>query len=198
VAIQLGYDDSLEQLAKQCIELELNTSIILIDGRACCGKSTYAKQLQNLLFQLGESSPRVIHMDDLYPGWDGLAQGADYLERYILTPLLNTGKASWQEYDWDLGKRNSWREFSGGTPLIIEGCGAINQYTAAVAQLSIWLEVPEQIRRERWLQRDGSKFDEFYQKWASQELDFIATHHSKDLAKYFYDYEAKLEDQQPS
>lgn len=188
---QLDYQDLLQRLTKETLELDLNTPIILIDGRACSGKSTLAKELQNSLFLEGESLPRVIHMDDLYLGWDGLAEGVDYLKRVILSPLLTRGTANWQEYDWELGKRNSWREFSGGTPLIIEGCGAINQYTASIAQLSVWLEVPEEIRRARWVERDGNRFEDYYDMWSAQELDFIAQEHPEQLANYSFDYSAK-------
>lgn len=188
---QLDYQNLLQRLTKETLELDLNTPIILIDGRACSGKSTLAKELQNSLFLEGESLPRVIHMDDLYLGWDGLAEGADYLKRVILSPLLTRGNANWQEYDWELGKRNSWREFSGGTPLIIEGCGAINKYTASIAQLSVWLEVPEEIRRARWLERDGDRFKDYYDMWSAQELDFIAQEHPEQLANYSFDYSAR-------
>ncbi|MEY3274320.1 MAG: hypothetical protein RLZZ279_452, partial [Actinomycetota bacterium] len=44
--------------------------VLLIDGRAGSGKSTLADEVQNEFFKLGESAPRVIHLDDLYPGWD--------------------------------------------------------------------------------------------------------------------------------
>ncbi len=80
--IQEITDKVLEQ-----IDLGNITPIVLIDGRSNSGKSTFAKSLQESLFKQGESLPRVIHMDDLYPGWEGLSLGADYLNRFILEPL---------------------------------------------------------------------------------------------------------------
>jgi uridine kinase len=158
--------------------------IVLIDGRAGSGKSTLAEKLQNELFRQGESMPRIIHMDDLYEGWNGLAAGAEYLQRFILQPLADKQTATWQEYNWELGKRDRWREFSGGTPLIIEGCGAINLFTAELASFSVWLEVSEETRRQRWQERDGNRFDEFFDNWAAQELDFYATQRSRELAQF--------------
>ena len=146
-----------------------------------------AHQIQNLLFREGDSLPRVIHMDDLYPGWEGLAQGAEYLQRMVLTPLLKTGTASWQEYNWELGKRDAWREFSGGTPLIIEGCGALNQYTSTICQVSIWLEASEAVRRERWNKREAERNKDYFEMWSAQELDFIAREKSPELAHYLLD-----------
>jgi len=183
----LEYDQLIEQITKETLELVdsgLQTPIILIDGRAGSGKSTLADRIQNELFRQGESMPRIIHMDDLYEGWHGLAAGAEYLQRFILSPLLSKQTASWQEYNWELETRERWREFSGGTPLIIEGCGALNQYTSSIAQLSIWLEVDEEIRRNRWLERDGDVFNEYFDIWAAQELDFIAREKSPMLALF--------------
>ena len=183
----LPYEDLLERVVSQTLELVdsgVVTPIILIDGRAGSGKSTLAAKLQNELFKQGESMPRIIHMDDLYEGWQGLALGAEYLQRFILQPLLTKKNASWQEYNWELEQRDRWREFSGGTPLIIEGCGSLNQYTSTIANISIWLEVDEAIRRARWQERDGNTFDEYFDIWAAQELDFIAREKSPSLAGF--------------
>jgi uridine kinase len=168
-------DTVLEQ-----IDLGSITPIVLIDGRSNSGKSTFAKSLQENLFKEGESLPRVIHMDDLYPGWEGLSLGADYLNRFILEPLTKKETASWQKWDWAENQRGAWMEFSGGTPLIIEGCGALSERASSVAFLGIWLEAEESVRRSRWLEREGDL--ERFDMWAAQELDFYAREKSASLA----------------
>jgi dephospho-CoA kinase len=156
------------------------TPIVLIDGRAGSGKSTFAEKLQQQLFRDGESAPRVIHMDNIFEGWEGLSLGSDYLVRFILNPLSRKEVASWQDWSWVRNERSSWREFSGGTPLIVEGCGSLTERSKEHADISIWLEASEEIRRERWLKRERhlDKFD----FWAAQELDFYAREKSKSLA----------------
>jgi dephospho-CoA kinase len=156
------------------------TPIVLIDGRAGSGKSTFAEKLQQQLFRDGESAPRVIHMDNIFEGWEGLSLGSDYLVRFILNPLSRKEVASWQDWSWVRNERSSWREFSGGTPLIVEGCGSLTERSKEHAEISIWLEASEEIRRERWLKRERhlDKFD----FWAAQELDFYAREKSKSLA----------------
>jgi len=156
------------------------TPIVLIDGRAGSGKSTFADKLQQQLFREGESAPRVIHMDNIYEGWEGLSLGSDYLVRFILNPLARKETASWQDWSWVRNERSSWREFSGGTPLIVEGCGALSERSKENAFLSLWLEASEETRRQRWLERERhlEKFD----FWAAQELDFYAREKSKSLA----------------
>lgn len=156
------------------------TPLILIDGRAGSGKSTLAGALQRRLFKDGETLPRLIHMDDLYPGWNGLAAGAEYLQRFILGPISQRNTAHWQLFDWAAGERGEWREFSGGTPLIVEGCGALNGLSADIAQFKVWVETPEDVRHERWLAREGN--DDHWAEWAAQELDFYARERSAELA----------------
>jgi len=154
--------------------------ILLIDGRAGSGKSTLADEVQNEFFRLGESAPRVIHLDDLYPGWDGLQLGVEYLQRSVLTPLSKREVSHYQLFDWAIGERKEWREFAGGTPLIVEGCGAINRNSIESADLSVWLEETEETRKARWMSREGN--DAHWAQWAAQELDFYARERSAELA----------------
>ena len=173
----------IEKISSQVLELidrGNQTPIILIDGRAGSGKSTFAESLQQQLFRDGESAPRVIHMDNIFEGWDGLALGSDYMVRFILQPLARRETASWQDWSWVKNQRSSWREFSGGTPLIVEGCGSLTERSKEHADICIWLEASEETRRERWIQRERhlEKFD----FWAAQELDFYAREKSQSLA----------------
>lgn len=158
------------------------TPIVLIDGRAGSGKSTLADLVQRQLFREGESLPRVVHMDDLYDGWTGLQAGSEYLLRQILTPMSARTSASWQEFDWDAQQRGRWRVFDGGTPLIVEGCGSLSAASAELADLRVWLEVPVEVRHERWLAREGHRFDEQWPIWEAQEVEFYGRERSSDLA----------------
>ena len=179
-------DDQLaliEKISSQVLELidrGNQTPIVLIDGRAGSGKSTFAEALQQQLFRDGESAPRVIHMDNIFEGWDGLALGSDYMVRFILQPLARQETASWQDWSWVKNQRSSWREFSGGTPLIVEGCGSLTERSKEHADFSIRLEASEETRRARWIQRERhlDKFD----FWAAQELDFYSREKSQSLA----------------
>jgi len=106
----LVYEELLSRLTDESISLVdrgIAMPIIVIDGRAGSGKSTLALDLQNELFRSGESMPRIIHMDDLYEGWNGLALGAEYLQRVVLAPLLNSGTSSWQEFNWETNERET-------------------------------------------------------------------------------------------
>ena len=167
------------------------TPIILIDGRAGSGKSSFAEELRNELFRQSDAAPTLIHMDDLYPGWEGLEAGSAYLVQNILQPLSQAKPAAWQKWDWGQGRRgdpnepgNGWREFSGGNILIVEGCGTLSRQSRELAQLSLWIEAPREVRRARWQARDAGKFDEFWGLWQAQEDHFYETEKSDRLADW--------------
>jgi hypothetical protein len=128
-------------------------------------------------------------MDDLYPGWEGLAAGSRYLATNILQPLKASRKASWQIWNWSKSERgsesepgNGWREFEGGVPLIIEGCGSLSRASREMSDFSVWVETEAPTRRERLKARDGSQFDEFWPTWAIQEDEFYQVEKSQELA----------------
>jgi energy-coupling factor transporter ATP-binding protein EcfA2 len=163
--------------------------VVLIDGRAGSGKSTFARLLQDQVFQETKQSPKVIHMDDLYPGWEGLAQGSLYLVENILKPLRIAGKAQWQRWDWANDNRggqdpgNGWREFGGENMLIIEGCGSVTTQSAELANLTIWIEAERQMRKERFEARDRGVFSNFWNSWSAQEDEFFQEQRSEQLCE---------------
>lgn len=134
--------------------------VVTIDGYSGSGKSTLAAALARLV-----SDWQVLHLDDWYPGWDGLEAGADIARR--IAADLRAGRASsYEAWDWENGA-------TGATipvplaPTIIEGCGAIE----AEADLAIWIADPgEEERRHRALARDGQTYAPHWQRWARQDL----------------------------
>ena len=163
--------------------------IVIIDGRAGSGKTRLALELQGRIFEAERVAPRVLHMDDLYSGWEGLAAGSRYLVTNILQPFTTNRKASWQIWNWSKSERgsesepgNGWREFEGGVPLIIEGCGSLSRASREMSDFSVWVESEYPTRRERLRVRDGSKFDEFWPTWAIQEDEFYQAEKSQELA----------------
>lgn len=134
--------------------------VVTIDGYSGSGKSTLAAALARLV-----NGWQVLHLDDWYPGWDGLEAGAD-IARRIAADLRAGSASSYEAWDWENGA-------TGATipvplaPTIIEGCGAIE----AEADLAIWIADPgEEERRHRALARDGQTYAPHWQRWARQDL----------------------------
>jgi uridine kinase len=187
----LDYQTALQKVLSDLLDKQESgrLPIILIDGQAASGKSQFAKDLSELYFQSEKQAARVIQMDDLYPGWDGLAEGSVYLLTHILTPLSQGKTASWQIWNWQKSERgaqdnvNGRREFSGGTALIIEGCGSISRLSSELADVTIWIEAAAEERKKRFNLRDAGRFDEYFGIWSAQEDEFYDRENSKQLAQ---------------
>ena len=134
--------------------------VVTIDGYSGSGKSTLAAALVRLV-----NGWQVLHLDDWYPGWDGLAAGADIARR--IAADLRAGRASsYEAWDWENGTTGVTISVP-LTPTIIEGCGAIE----AEADLSVWIADPgEDERRSRALARDGQTYAPHWRRWADQDL----------------------------
>ena len=134
--------------------------VVTIDGYSGSGKSTLAAALARLV-----NGWQVLHLDDWYPGWDGLAAGADIARR--IAADLRAGRASsYEAWDWENGTTGATTRVP-LAPTIIEGCGAIE----AVADLAVWIADPgEDERRHRALARDGQTYAPHWQRWADQDL----------------------------
>ena len=134
--------------------------VVTIDGYSGSGKSTLAAALARLV-----NGWQVLHLDDWYPGWDGLAAGADIARR--IAADLRAGRASsYEAWDWENGTTGATIRVP-LSPTIIEGCGAIE----AEADLTIWIADPgEDERRSRALARDGQTYAPHWRRWAEQDL----------------------------
>lgn len=133
---------------------------VTIDGYSGSGKSTLAAALASLL-----PGWQVLHLDDWYPGWDGLTAGTD-IARRIATDLRGGRASSYEAWDWEAGETGATIRVP-LAPTIIEGCGAIE----AEADLAIWIADPgEDERRSRALARDGQTYAPHWRRWADQDL----------------------------
>ena len=134
--------------------------VVTIDGYSGSGKSTLAAALAQLV-----NGWQVLHLDDWYPGWDGLEAGAD-IARRIAADLRGGRASSYEAWDWENGATGATIRVP-LAPTIIEGCGAIE----AEADLVIWIADPgEDERRHRALARDGQTYAPHWQRWADQDL----------------------------
>ena len=134
--------------------------VVTIDGYSGSGKSTLAAALARLV-----DGWQVLHLDDWYPGWDGLAEGA-HIARRIAADLRGGRASSYEAWDWENGRTGVMISVP-LAPTIIEGCGAID----AEADLSVWIADPgEDERRARALARDGQTYAPHWQRWADQDL----------------------------
>ncbi|MGV0408066.1 hypothetical protein ACUY3S_00915 [Corynebacterium resistens] len=152
---------------------------VLIDGRSGSGKTVTAHRLQHLL------NAQLVHLDDAYPGWAGLASAT----KAVSTTILSTEReqAGYRQWDWGKNDYGPWRKVDPRKNLIVEGAGALSTETIAAARrrsgqrvLTVILEAPEGRRRARVQCRDGDP-TAWWEMWAAQENAHFAEQPDSDL-----------------
>lgn len=142
----------------------------LIDGRSGSGKSELATAIAADWPEL-----QLVHLDDLYPGWDGLEEGSGQV-----AGILTDGR--WRAWDWATGAPGQWHDLDLRRPILIEGMGALTRASRPLADVALWVELDDSARRERALRRDGELYAPHWDRWAAQEAALIAQENPLGLA----------------
>jgi para-aminobenzoate synthetase len=138
--------------------------VVAVDGRSGAGKTDVAAVLAR------RTGAAVVHMDDLYPGWDGLAAAVDLLGG--LLGRLRRGHAVEQPvWDWAEGGYAHTVALPTSGLLLVEGVGA---GCAGPVDLLVELTAAAGTRRERALARDGETYLPHWERWAAQEAELFA------------------------
>lgn len=142
------------------------TRLVAVDGPSGAGKTTLAAEVADAL-----GAP-TIHMDDLYPGWDGLAASTERVREWVVDPLLAGRPARYRRWDWSTGAYAEWHEASGDV-VVLEGCGSGALPGGELLSVLVWVDADPAQRRERGLARDPG-YAEFWDRWAAQEQALYA------------------------
>ena len=156
--------------------------ITLIDGRSGSGKSTLAADL----VARSRGRLQLIALDDLYPGGEGLAAGAEEALKRVIAPHATGHSATWRRWDWALGRRAEAHTVDPDRPLLVEGAGLLTAETAALADVTVWLEAPASSRKRRALDRDGETYRPHWDQWAAQETVHLAQHRPQSHAMFVF------------
>lgn len=162
------------------------TRLVCVDGPSGAGKTLFAAQLAVAL-----GDPPLLHMDDLYPGWDGLAAGVALLRSDVVGPLAAGQSARYRRWDWARGEYGEYCVL--GTPplLVVEGvgAGAVAAWPAGAvgrgapaASLLVWLDASDEVRHRRAMARDGAAYAPHWARWAAQERAHFAVARTRDRA----------------
>lgn len=178
--LQVGEAPSAEQIdrvAALARAVAGQPVVIAIDGRSGSGKTTFAAALQSVL-----EDAVVIHLDHIYPGWDGLAATPDLVTSQILKPVRHGAIASYRRYDWARGEFGELVTVPASHFVIIEGAGSSVGPARAYVDLCVWLDADEPLRKQRALARDGDAYRPHWQRWADQEAEVFAADRTRDHA----------------
>ncbi|MBE0009147.1 MULTISPECIES: aminodeoxychorismate synthase component I [unclassified Arthrobacter] len=145
--------------------------IIAVDGRSGAGKTTLAVELAALLRE--HHTVSLFHLEDIYPGWDGLEAGMDRYVAGVLAPLTAGRTARWRAWDWTADDDGPEHSTEPADVVIVEGVGAACRAALELLDVSIWVEAPAEVRRTSALNRDGDTFAPFWERWARQEQAWL-------------------------
>ena len=154
--------------------------LICVDGPAGSGKTTLAAGLA------ARASAPVVHMDDLYPGWDGLPLVDAQLES-LLRPLAEGEPGSYRRYDWHLAEFAETVTVPPADLLVVEGVGSGSSKVADVVTVLVWVEAPHDLRMRRGIDRDGEAFAPYWEAWARAEDEVFARERTRDRADLIMD-----------
>lgn len=162
--------------------------VVAVEGRSGSGKSTVAERLRRELAGHGEPVA-VLSMEDLYPGWEGLARAPELLRTWVLSPLREGRTPAWRRYDWTRDRfEGRWRGLpkalnEGGT-LLVEGGGSGSGAVRDLIDVLLWVEAPTSLRSARLEARkeDRDAYAPFRRMWARQEEESYAGDHPRDRA----------------
>jgi uridine kinase len=129
-------------------------TLLAIDGPAGAGKTTFAAILEAELSCKG--TVRVIHMDDLYNGWENALSNAlsEILDR-ISTAHLAGRECVIKIFNWHTMQFDREEKIELTDYLIIEGVGAAQQIVRETGATTYWLDIEPEIGLQRVLDRDG-------------------------------------------
>ena len=128
----------------------------------------------------------VVRLDDIYPGWDGLSWAIEHVRTELLEPRAAGLPGRWRRWNWTTGTPAGWHTVDPHRRLILEGVGALATSHRALADLGIWVDTPDDVRKQRALHRDGDTYRPHWDRWAAQEDDFI----TRDAPRIAADYVA--------
>ncbi|XAS63909.1 aminodeoxychorismate synthase component I [Micrococcaceae bacterium Sec5.8] len=146
--------------------------IIAVDGRSGAGKTTLTIELAARLREHHKVS--LFHLEDIYPGWNGLAAGIERYVSTVLAPLHRGETAEWVSWDWTAHYDGDARTTPPAEIVLVEGVGAAAEAALPFLAAVIWADCPDQDRRSRALARDGGRYEPFWDEWAAQEQVWLA------------------------
>ena len=137
--------------------------VVAIDGPSGAGKSTFAAAVADAL------RATLLHVDDLVPGWDGLADVVGIVTTQVLEPLSQGGPAAYRRWSW---VRDGWVGDVAVPPtdvLVLEGVGSSVRPAGDYAAVCVWVEAARDVRFDRGIARDGEPYRPHWERWARQE-----------------------------
>jgi uridine kinase len=177
--------DAVIALVRRASPRRGDTVVVAIDGPSGSGKTTLAKGVADALAGMG--SVEVVHMDRLFPGWDGLAVAPGLVADQVLAPLSRGEPAAYRLWDWERDEWDGTSEVAPSRYLVVEGCGSSVEPAGRYAAVAVFVEAERLLRMDRGLARDGETYRPHWERWADQEAALFAADGTRERADLVID-----------
>jgi uridine kinase len=157
--------------------------IIAIDGPAGAGKTTLAQTISLALAP--HVSTTVIHMDELYPGWEK-ALGEDLTQtlHWLVTSHKAKQPLKYSSFNWATNEFNDPHSVDSTDLLILEGVGSAQRSIEDYLATSIWLDLDPFIGYARVIDRDGEKISAEMTQWLTLQEQHFAADQTKERCDF--------------
>jgi uridine kinase len=157
------------------------SQIIAVDGPAGAGKTTLAKKIESAL---GYKSVHVIHMDNLYDGWENaLTQTlTKTLELNIAKPVFEGKSYEYRKFSWITMRFEELQRYNKPDLLILEGVGSGQKVVRKYLDQLIWIDINPEVGLTRVLQRDGDYIENQMRIWQMRESEHFRQDNTRDCA----------------
>ena len=157
--------------------------IIAIDGPAGAGKTTLATNIHLALFPNYTST--IIHMDDLYNGWDkALSSELTEVLTHIAMAHRQGHPISLSKYDWANAVFSPAELIDDAQVIILEGVGSGQSAVREFLSALIWIDIEESKGLSRVLERDGEGIKVEMQKWLMTQEQHFAIEKTDNAADF--------------
>ena len=153
-----------------------STTVVAVDGPSGSGKSELADSLGRRLGAM------VLRVDELVPGWHGLAAMPPVVARDLLTPIALGTTAQVRLWNWGDDRPGDLLTVRPGPFLVLDGCGSGSRVLRPYLSLIVWVDAPEDVRRVRAMARDGDVYEPWWDVWAAQERQLFAAEQTMSAA----------------
>jgi len=158
-------------------------TLLAIDGPAGAGKTTLAAKLEAEYSV--HSSVRIIHMDDLYDGWDdALGQSLTNVLHQITAAHLSGDQCTIKLFNWHVMKFDREEVIAPTDYLILEGVGAAQKVVRDAGAITYWLDIDPETGLQRVLARDGAHIEKEMRQWQIQQSIHFAKDQTRENSEF--------------